>query len=74
LLSSRKPGNKKLVALNLAVINLADKITDIKHSRNSVSNTTNINNAIDLLLESKDKNNNYINTQFLVDYILSDPK
>jgi hypothetical protein len=62
LLSSRKPGNKKLATLNPAVINLADEVINIKHSRNYASNTTNINNAIDLLLESKDKNNSYINT------------
>jgi hypothetical protein len=62
LLSSRKPGSKKLAALNPVVTNLANKITDIKHSGNSVSNTTNINNTIYLLSESKNKNNNYINT------------
>jgi hypothetical protein len=62
LLSSRKPGNKNLVVLNPAAINLVDEVIDIKYSRNSVSNITNINNTIDLLLESKNNNNNYINT------------
>jgi hypothetical protein len=61
-LSSRKPGNKKPAALNPAAINLADKVVDIEHSGNSVSNITNISNTIDLLLESKNKNNSYINT------------
>jgi hypothetical protein len=61
-LFSRKPGSEKLVALNLIVTNLADKIIDIKHSRNSISDIINISNTIDLLSKSKDKNNNYINT------------
>jgi hypothetical protein len=62
LLSSRKPGSKKLVAPNPAAINLVDKVINIKYSRNSVSDTTNISNTIDLLLESEDKDNSYINT------------